>query len=225
MTTNRQRPRDLSDCWVWFDAEFTTLEFERAWLLQIAIAITDSSLRRLGPPPGQERMTIRLPPRAVVSPWVREQLAPLVRASRSPAAVPVAEADRRLAALVRRTLGPIPADIERRPVLAGNSVHADWWMIRKHLPRFHACLHYRHLDVTAFKLEWRRRCPAFDFEKTSAAMIRRYLPRSWSLAGERHDAWFDVLASMAELAFYRRHLLRAAPRRPPSAGIKAEDTP
>ncbi len=206
--------RDCSTALVWFDAEFTTLELERARLLQVAMVVTDAQLRRLGPPGADVVLTIRLPPRAQVSDWVRRELASLVKAARGPQAVTEAQADRRLVEALRRALGPIPADIERRPVLAGNSVHTDWWLIRRFLPRFEACLHYRRLDVSTLKLEWRRLCPGFEFDKAQTSQLRRWYPGTWTARGGRHDALFDVHASIAELAFYRRYLLRRSVRAP-----------
>jgi oligoribonuclease (3'-5' exoribonuclease) len=110
----------------------------------------------------------------------------------------------------------------QRPVLAGNSVHTDWWLARRFLPLFSSRLHYRHLDVTALKLEWQRLHPdvesgascssieasCLSFEKENPEIIRRYFPEAvLSGAGSRHDAYYDVQASIAELAFYRRFLL------------------
>jgi len=197
----------LSGHLIWFDAEFTTLDLERARLMQVAVMVTDSGLRPVGPPKPLV-MDIRLPPRCVVSPWVRRHLADRLKAGRGPAAVPVETADRRLAAELRRRLGPIPASIERRPVLAGNSIHTDRWLVRKFLPRFHRCLHYRQLDVSSLKFEWRRLCPEFDFEKADRALLRRYWSEEWEWGHGRHDAAFDIAASAAELAFYRARLLR-----------------
>lgn len=199
---------------VWFDTEYSDLNLDRACLLQAAMVVTDGDLRRVRPAEDDVRLTIRLPRGARLSPWVRENLGLLIARCRSAEAVTVAEADRRLAAALEAAVGPIPDDVSRRPVLAGNSVHADWWLVRKFLPRFHGLLHYRQMDVTALKLEWLRRNPSFDFEKESGPVVRRYFPGALIGADARHDAYYDAQASVAELAFYRKHLLsRAVPRR------------
>jgi len=212
----RTRARDLSSFRVWFDTEYSDLDLARAYLLQAAMVVTDGDLRRVGPPEDDVCVTIRPPRGARLSPWVRKNLAPLAARCRSAEAVPVAEADRRLAAALTAALGPIPADVSRRPVLAGNSVHADWWLARKFLPRFHALLHYRQMDVTALKLEWLRSDSSFDFEKESGEVVRRYFPGALVGPDARHDAHYDAQAAAAELAFYRTHLLArggATPRR------------
>ena len=195
--------------YVWFDTEYSDLELETASLLQVAALITDSSLKRVLPPERDVRLTIRLPDEAALSPWVVQNLPDLVRACRSPEAVNIDEADMRLAGYVDAVAG-LPAEREnQRPVLAGNSPHADWWLARRFLPRFLSRLHYRHLDVTALKLEWKRLHPDVEFEKENPEIIRRYFPEAvFPVSGSRHDAYYDVHASIAELAFYRRFLLR-----------------
>ncbi|MGC1404374.1 MAG: hypothetical protein WA974_15760 [Thermodesulfobacteriota bacterium] len=193
--------------YVWFDTEYSTLELETALLLQVAALITDTSLRRVLPPEQDVRLTIRIPEGKTISPWVEQNLPDLIKACRSSQAVDVTLADDRLAAYVDMVAG-LPAEREnQRPVLAGNSVHADWWLIRRFLPHFLGRLHYRHLDVTAFKLEWLHLQPEKEFQKENPEIIGRYfsealLPDS----GGRHDAYYDLQASIAELAFYRRHL-------------------
>jgi len=193
--------------YVWFDTEYSTLELESALLLQVAALITDTSLRRVLPPEQDVRLTIRLPEGQRISPWIEQNLPDLVRACRSSAAVDIAVADERLAAYVDVVAG-LPAErVNQRPILAGNSVHADWWLIRRFLPNFLNRLHYRHLDVTAFKVEWMHLHPGVEFQKEDPETINRYFPGAvLPESGGRHDAYYDLQASIAELAFYRRHL-------------------
>lgn len=195
--------------YVWFDTEYSDLDLESARLLQVAVLITDSSLKRVLPQEQDVRLTIRIPDGATLSPWVEQNLPDLVRACRSPEAVDIEEADAHLAGYVDAAVGP-PAEREnQRPLLAGNSLHADWWLARRDLPRFISRLHYRHLDVTAFKLEWKRLYPDREFEKENPENIRRYFPEAaLHVSVGRHDAYYDVHASIAELAYYRCFLFR-----------------
>ena len=195
--------------YVWFDTEYSSLELETALLLQVAALITDSSLKRLLPAKQDVRLSIRIPDGQTVSPWVEEHLPDLVKACRSSEAVDRKTADERLAAYVEAAVG-VPAESEdQRPVLAGNSIHADWYLIRRFLPRFLSRLHYRHLDVTAFKLEWKQLHPDREFQKEDPGTIMAYFPEAVLPATEaRHDAYYDVQASIAELAFYRRFLFQ-----------------
>jgi len=197
--------------YVWFDTEYSGLELESARLLQVAAMVTDASLRRVLPQEQDVIMPIRLAAGEKLSPWVESNLTELVLACRSRLAVDVTEADNRLAAYVDAVAGPPAEREDRRPVLAGNSVHADWWLVRRFLPRFLSRLHYRHLDVTAFKLEWKRLCADREFDKENPEIIRSYFPEAHlPLSESRHDAYYDIQASVAELAFYRSHFLNAA---------------
>jgi oligoribonuclease (3'-5' exoribonuclease) len=70
-------------------------------------------------------------------------------------------------------------------------------------------LHYRHLDVTAFKVEWKSLHPDEEFDKDDQETIRQYFPDAvLPVTSRRHNAYYDLQASIAELAFYRRHLFR-----------------
>jgi oligoribonuclease len=204
-------PMDLhyrSTAYVWFDTEYSGLELESAHLLQVAVIVTDADLRRILPRDQDLKLYVRLPEGARVSPWILENMPDMLRICRSELAVDVAEVDARLADLVRRINIPGGED-KRRPVLAGNSIHSDWFLARKYLPRFLSLLHYRHLDVTALKLQWQdwRQGPAFD--KDDPEMMRTYLPEGGQAAldGKRHDAYYDVQASIAELNYYRSVML------------------
>ena len=195
--------------YVWFDAEYSDLEIEQAVLLQVAAVITDASLKRVLPPEQDVRLAIRLDEGHAPSAWVEENLPELVRECRSPAAIEVSEADDRLAGYVDAAVGQPAEREDARPVLAGNSIHMDWWFVRRFLPRFLSRLNYRLLDVTAFKLQWRLSHPKEKFEKEDPIIVERYFPEavlsSWH---GRHDAYYDAQASISEFAFYRRRLFR-----------------
>jgi oligoribonuclease len=208
-TTDRFGTGLAREYYVWFDAEYSDLELEQAVLLQVAAVITDASLTRVLPPEHDVRLAIRLPQDLTPSAWVEENLPELVRECRSPAAIEVIEADDRLAGYVDAAVGQ-PADREdARPVLAGNSIHMDWWFVRRFLPHFLSRLNYRLLDVTAFKLQWRLAHPKEKFEKEDPIIVERYFPEAVLSSGQgRHDAYYDAQASISEFAFYRRRLFR-----------------
>lgn len=197
-----------STAYVWFDTEYSGLELETAHLLQVAVIVTDADLRRIFPREQDVKLYVRLPDGARVSPWIQENMPDMLRICRSELALDVAEVDAKLAALVQQINIPGGED-KRRPVLAGNSIHADWHLARRYLPKFLSLLHYRHLDVTALKLQWQdwRQGPAFD--KDDVGLMRAYLPGGEGelLTAGRHDAHYDVLASIAELNYYRSVML------------------
>jgi oligoribonuclease len=197
--------------YVWFDTEYSDLELETAALLQVAAIVTDPSLRRVLPQGRDVSLPIRLPHGMEVSAWVEQNLPDLLKACRSSAAVDVAEADNLLSAYVDAAQGVPKKRKENRPTLAGNSIHADWRLARRFLPRFLSRLDYRLLDVTAFKLEWKRLHRDAEFQKENREMVRAYFPEAALALGGRHDAHYDVEASIAEMGFYRKHLFGQAP--------------
>ena len=190
---------------VWFDSEFTTLELERARLIQVAARVTRFDLQSMTSDGGGMVSPVRLPPGEEVSPWVSEQLGSLVAAARSPDAPTLGDVESRLLALLDAAVAEAgPADF----VLAGNSIHTDWWLARRDFPRFMGRLHYRQMDVTAFKLEWIVRGGGDPFDKTDPALVRQWFPAACAAGKQgRHDAQYDIEASIAELAFYRDRLL------------------
>ncbi len=199
-----------STAYLWFDTEYTGLDLENAALLQVALIVTDAKLRRLNPKEEDINLFVKLPASQQVSPWIEENMPDLLAKCRSEAAVEVAEVDRRLHALVTRSVTVPMGDEKKRPILAGNSIHSDWFLARKYLPRFMSAVHYRHLDVTALKLQWQDyfNPGGEEFEKSDVRLIREYFEQSdVPDDGKRHDAYYDVQASIAELNFYRSRLV------------------
>jgi len=194
-----------SRVYLWFDTEYTDLDPAKARLLQVSLVATDARFRRLAPPERDVNLVLRLDPEAEVSAWVRTHLAGLLDRCRSEEAVSPGEADRRLVTYARECGGTFPGG---PPVLAGNSVYADLQMARTWLPEFYRLLHYRLLDVTALKLLYEDTHPPHaHFDKDDPALILRYLPgEAGRLEGAQHDAYYDILASISELNFYRHRL-------------------
>ena len=195
-----------TSAYVWFDAEFTSLDLEQARLLQVAAIVTDTNLNRVAPPEDDLNLCIRLEEGEAVSPWVAENLPGLVEKCRSEEAVSVSEADRRLAALLDRHCGTPCEAMDQRPVLAGNSVHNDWFLMRRLLPVFGSRLHYRLLDVSTLKIQWQDWADRAPFDKENAELLNHFFPGGGITATNAHDALFDIKASIAELAFYRSSL-------------------
>ncbi len=195
-----------SSAYVWFDAEFTSLELDHANLLQVAVILTDTELNRLHPPESDLNLCIRLNDGDEVSPWVAENLSGLVAECRSENAVSVEEADTQISALLDEYCGAPSSSVSDRPVLAGNSVHNDWFLLRRFLPKFGLRLHYRLLDVSTIKIQWADWAGQNPFDKESVEQLNQYFPGGGIDAANAHDALFDIKASIAELAFYRSKL-------------------
>lgn len=192
--------------YIWFDAEFTSLDLDQARLLQVAVIITDTELKRVAPLEADLNLCIRLEEGESVSPWVAENLPALVEKCRSGEAISIEEADRQIAALLDQYSGTPCNEMADRPVLAGNSVHNDWFLMRKFLPLFDSRLHYRLLDVSTIKIQWQDWVEQQPFDKESVEQLNQYFPGGGIDSANAHDALFDIKASIAELAFYRSNL-------------------
>lgn len=74
---------------------------------------------------------------------------------------------------------------EEKPILSGNSIFQDRLFINKYFPRFATRLHYRMLDVTAFKL-----------------IFNNFYQISYAKEQSKHRALDDVQESINELKRY-----------------------
>lgn len=198
-----------STAYLWFDTEYSSLELSNAHLLQVALVITDVNLRRIAPISEDVNLYIRVPDGVSISPWVQENMPQLVERCNSSEACTAEEADEQLAAYIDRTVVVPLGDDKKKPILAGNSIHSDWYLALKYLPKMHQRLHYRHLDVTTLKLQWQDYASGEKFEKDDPALIKEGFPEFvLNDASKLHDAYYDCQASAAELAYYRKRLLR-----------------
>ena len=195
--------------YLWFDTEYTTLDLDAAQLLQVSMIATDAKLQRLRPVSADINFYIHLEDGQYVQPWVQDNLPGVLEQCRGQNAVSVEDADERIAQYLDEIFGAPPKEVRQRPVIAGNSVHADWYLVRRFLPKLEARAHYRLLDVTTVKLEWLRWFGGTGFDKENPAVIQKFF-RGSALNGNigPHDAYYDVQASIAELAFYRSRLMR-----------------
>lgn len=196
---------------VWFDTEYTSLDPEQARLIQVAMIVTDMQGNRIAPPEQDYVTPVRLSPDTRVSEFVAKECPGLVQQARAENAPAVEEVDHVLVARLDTLLGPKPAKIKDRPILAGNTIHADWWFAQRFLPGFLDRLHYRQLDVSTLKILWLDSKSGPEFDKENVDLLRDHLP-GWTLPNKarRHDALYDVMASVAELNFYRRNMLKHA---------------
>ncbi len=77
--------------------------------------------------------------------------------------------------------------------MCGNSVHQDRRFMVRHLPKLEAWFHYRNLDVSTLK-----------------ELARRWKPELLNGLTKhgRHEALADIQESIAELKYYRMHMLK-----------------
>lgn len=89
-----------------------------------------------------------------------------------------------------------------QPVLAGNTVHNDYQFMRKRMPRLHAALNYRLVDVSSIN-----------------ELCKRWMRGKLShLPGKQgnHRAMDDVWESITELRVYQEHVFNAQPHKKPA---------
>lgn len=203
----------------WFDTEYTDLDYNKAELLQVALVVTDETLRPIGAPPeGVPKELLRRdgflahvkpPPQSRISQHVLDNYQELLgRCARD--GVALGDVDRFLARYMQQFPESRAEKVRARPVLAGNSIHADFFLVRKYLPQFSELLNYRLLDVSSQKLEWKHHYRGDKFKKKgNPKLISKYYLGEDPVEGDKHDAYYDVQASIAELAYYRSQLERA----------------
>ncbi len=174
---------------VWIDLEMTGLDVGRHRIVELAVLVTDAELEILDD--GVD-LIVHQPPEALaeMDDYVRKMhtksgLLAEIEASRLS---PDAAGAQALAYIGERVPEPGTAP------LCGNSIGVDRRFLHRYLPELDNYLHYRSIDVSSFKELCRRWYPA----------VYAKLPRK----AETHRALADIRESVAELRFYREHMLR-----------------
>lgn len=165
---------------LWVDLEMTGLDPHKDVILEIAAEITDFDFKPLAS--YEARVTHS---RETVEKHMARNLwwndYPKNRddfLNKLSEGKPSSQVEKEFAALIREHFGNEPA------ILAGNSVHADRGFIEAHWPEAFSLLHYRMLDVTAWKVVMQGK---YNKEYTKK---------------ETHRAFDDIHESIEELKFY-----------------------
>lgn len=165
---------------LWIDLEMTGLDPINDVLLEVAAEVTDFGLKTMGSFEArirQNRETVVNRMQANI--WWREF--PENRDDflhKLDEGKTLAEVEQSLVAYVEEFFGDEPA------VLAGNSIHNDRNFIKQWMPALDLKLHYRMLDVSAWKVLMQGKF-GVEFEKNNS-----------------HRAFDDIQASIAELQYY-----------------------
>jgi oligoribonuclease len=182
---------------VWLDLEMTGLDVDRHVIVEIAALVTDDDLE---PVDEGIDLIVHQPPSALaeMDDFVRTMhtksaLLPAIEAS----TLSLADAGTQVLDYVRGHVG------EGSAPLCGNSIGVDRRFLDRQLPDLDQYLHYRSIDVSSFKELCRRWYPA----------IYKGRPNK----NETHRALADVLDSIAELRYYREHMLVAPTATAPAA--------
>lgn len=184
----------------WMDLEMTGLDPSRHTIVEIATLVTDDDLRVVAEGPDLV-VSATEDELAAMSDVVRDMhtrsgLLAAIEASQ----LSLAEAGSQTLAFLRQHI-PEPGTVP----LAGNSIGMDRRFLAVHLPEVETFLHYRSVDVSTLK-----------------ELARRWYPDAATGAPRKrgsHRAMDDIEESVAELAYYRQSLFRAAeaPPAPPPA--------
>lgn len=166
---------------LWLDMEMTGLNPATDKPLEVALIATDWDFNEIasfdsGIGQSAAAITPLLEANSFYKKYPSNRTALLKLCADSP---PLAAVERQVIDFVK-----VHFDISRPVLLAGNSIHQDRRFIRQHMPLFEQQLHYRMLDVSAWKIVFEGKFNK-QFEK-----------------GEAHRALDDIRESIAELRHY-----------------------
>jgi oligoribonuclease len=171
---------------VWMDMEMTGLDPEANSILEIATIITDSNLNVIANGPelvvGHDQATLEK-----MDNWNREhhKKSGLWEAAVA-SEITLAEAEQQTLAFLKKH-----TKANESP-LCGNSIWQDRRFLRRYMPKIDEHLHYRLLDVSAFK----------------EAISRWYPKPNPPEKKSNHRALEDVIESIEELKYYRANYLK-----------------
>ena len=165
---------------LWIDLEMTGLDPTKDLILEVAVEVTDFDFKTLASyeariKHSRENVASRMQKNTLWKdfPGNRDEFLDKLEQGKS-----ASEVEQELIALVEQNFN------NETPVLAGNSIHNDRAFIKKYWPTFDLRLHYRMLDVSAWKVLMQGKYGVI-YEKK-----------------EVHRAFDDIQASIAELQHY-----------------------
>lgn len=166
---------------LWLDFEMTGLDAAKDKIIEVAMIVTDWEFKEIASYHsgiGYDAMELEtlLNANPFYVKMKENKLALLALSADSPA---VAVVEKEMTAFIREHCGSL-----KPVVLCGNSIHMDRQFIRMQLPLVEQLLHYRMLDVTAWKLVF------------EAKYGKKYVKQ------ETHRALDDVRESIGELKYY-----------------------
>ena len=128
---------------LWIDLEMTGIEPENSKIIEVGVIATDWDLNEVA----TFEAIIKQSPETLdqSDEWVKENMKDLL--SKVPNGAEEAEVEQAVVNLVNQHF-----NIAEPIYLAGNSIHQDRRFIRRYWPKLEELLHYRMLDVSAWKV-------------------------------------------------------------------------
>ncbi len=163
---------------LWVDLEMTGLEPDKDKILEVAAIATDMKLNEVAKYEAIVKVDDKLiKSRMVGDFWEKNSASREALIAQNKDGKPIIEVEKELLDFVNR-------NCTKELYLAGNSIHQDRKFIEREMPEFNKRLHYRMLDVSAWKIY---------FEN---ALKKKFVKP------ENHRALDDINGSIEELKWY-----------------------
>ncbi|WP_308491003.1 oligoribonuclease [Microbacterium terrisoli] len=176
---------------VWVDCEMTGLDLAIDELVEIAVVVTDFTLKPLD---AGFQLVIKPTDAALahMNDFVTKMHTTSGLIDEIPNGVTLEEAEARTLAYIRQFV-----PLAGKAPLGGNTIGTDRMFLAKYMPNIDQWLHYRNVDVSSVK-----------------ELARRWYPRAYFNAPSKdggHRALADILESIRELHYYRRAVFVSEP--------------
>ncbi len=163
---------------LWVDLEMTGLEPEKDKILEVAAIATDMKLEQIATYQAVVKVDEKLMKKRMVGKfWEKNVEAKDALIAQNESGEPIQEVEKELIKFIKKNFG-------KTVYLTGNSIHQDRKFIEREMPELNKMLHYRMLDVSAWKIY---------FEN---AMKKKFVKP------ENHRALDDINGSIEELKWY-----------------------
>lgn len=163
---------------LWIDLEMTGLDPEKDRILEVAAIATDIELNEIATYEAVVKVDDELIKNRMVGEfWERNRDSYNALVSQNKDGRPIKEIEKELLEFLDKNFG-------KEIYLAGNSIHQDRKFIEREMPELNKRLHYRMLDVSAWKIY---------FEN---ALNKKFTKR------DNHRALDDINGSIEELKWY-----------------------
>ena len=165
---------------LWIDLEMTGLDPEQDKICEVAAIATDMELNQVATYEAVVKVSDELmKDRMVGEFWEKNSASRDALIAQNASGKPIAEVEQELLTFINQNFS------SKHPVyLAGNSIHQDRKFIEREMPELNKRLHYRMLDVSAWKIY---------FEN---ALKKKFTKP------ENHRALDDINGSIEELKWY-----------------------